>query len=693
MNTARRLLGLLFFAVATGLWAQNPIVQLERRDIADGDNWTGRTPLMFRVVVLHPAMRPGAREGDFVLDPPGGWRGAIRLVVTDVAGKSVDWPFENMGKDMDQPLTLHRLGTASASFLLDPKAKAVVFAPGRYQVRARLAATAGAWRGSVDSPPVQIEHVGRAQPGLELIGLDAGPLLRGWPLLLGVRVTAPAGYDGGLSLPTEEKDWQKVIGLALIDRAGANVILPVDRLPVADLRQSNLEGRDSRTVWFRVAAESTRALGDGPFRWVANFSLPARGSGEVRWTGSVSLTTAPFAVVVPPTALTDELARRQTWAHVDDALVEAKLLRARAEGGYLNDRSRAEQQAAGPLHRAERLAFQWLDAHPNDPDAAGLVANVMAAQEDKDRAILYARRAMAADQRQRTARSGDKPEASAALSLMARGYETMPDERHAVLTPALRLALKEIRAGKLPPASNPLVQVALGVVPTTTAAAARASVPAPAHASASAPALVRAPGVAPAPPAAVVSVAPPAVTIPLMPVGPTRPGEPSPGQVVGSAELVDAKIRADGAGQWAAAARAGSEYGRTQYSAAQATGAPNVTVAGNSPDAWCPAVRNVGLDWLLVTFANPVAAVEVRVRQSDASGAITKVEAIEPDGTSHVWWEGVDPAKALAVREIVWFAVRVPQTTYPVAHVKFTLNLASGPGYKQVDAVQLVAAP
>lgn len=140
-------------------------------------------------------------------------------------------------------------------------------------------------------------------------------------------------------------------------------------------------------------------------------------------------------------------------------------------------------------------------------------------------------------------------------------------------------------------------------------------------------------------------------------------------------------------------ARAGSECDKTQYSAARATGAPNVPVVGNSPDAWCPAVRNVGLDWLEVAFANPARATEIRVRQSDASGAIIKVEAFEPDGTTNTWWEGEDPYVAPAIREIVWFAVRVPQTTYPVARVKLTLNLATGPGYKQIDAVQLVAAP
>jgi hypothetical protein len=98
------------------------------------------------------------------------------------------------------------------------------------------------------------------------------------------------------------------------------------------------------------------------------------------------------------------------------------------------------------------------------------------------------------------------------------------------------------------------------------------------------------------------------------------------------------------------------------------------------------------MDWLEVTFTKPVHATEVRVRQNDAPGAIAKVEAIEADGTAHVWWEGTDPFQRTEAREIVWFAVRVPRTPYLVARVKLTLNLASGPGYKEIDAVQLVSA-
>lgn len=164
------------------------------------------------------------------------------------------------------------------------------------------------------------------------------------------------------------------------------------------------------------------------------------------------------------------------------------------------------------------------------------------------------------------------------------------------------------------------------------------------------------------------------------------------GTVVPFTQLADAKVIADPAGQWAASATAGTKYGKTQYAPAQATGAPNISVPGNSPDAWCPESKNSGTDWLEVVFAKPVHATEVRVRQNDAAGAIVKIEAIEPNGASHVWWTGIDPYRAPATRELVWFAVRMPKTDYLVGKVRITLDLAAVSGWKEIDAVQLVGS-
>ena len=155
--------------------------------------------------------------------------------------------------------------------------------------------------------------------------------------------------------------------------------------------------------------------------------------------------------------------------------------------------------------------------------------------------------------------------------------------------------------------------------------------------------------------------------------------------------LGDALVSTEGTAQWAVSARAGSEYGPVQNSASRATGAPDVPGADDHPNAWCPAVRDSGTDWLELTFERPGPATEVRVRQSYGPGSIVKVEAIDTDGQSHVWWEGLDPygQEGLA-SDAVWFSVRVPATGYAVQKIRLTLDLGLHGRWKQIDAVQLI---
>lgn len=185
------------------------------------------------------------------------------------------------------------------------------------------------------------------------------------------------------------------------------------------------------------------------------------------------------------------------------------------------------------------------------------------------------------------------------------------------------------------------------------------------------------------------ALAPASTTSVMKPVDPPA-GVASVGVVVFAAELIDAKIATEPNGQWAASAAAGSQYGTSNYSASKMAGAPDVLNAGDSVNAWCHHSSAKGLEWIELTYATPLQASEVRVRQNSTPGTIVKVEVLEPDGTAHLWWEGTDPYVASATRDIVWFAVRVPKTGYLVAKVKITLNLAAVSGWKEIDAVQLV---
>jgi hypothetical protein len=186
------------------------------------------------------------------------------------------------------------------------------------------------------------------------------------------------------------------------------------------------------------------------------------------------------------------------------------------------------------------------------------------------------------------------------------------------------------------------------------------------------------------------STSAPTSATPAPPVAAQGPGT---GKVVAVAELVESKILVDVNGQWAASAKAGSEYSTPNYGAVQMVGPPDVPDGNDSPKAWCHNGSATGLDWVELTFAKPVHATEVRVRQNYNPGAIVKVEAIDSTGASHLWWEGVDPARPPgALNAIAWFAVRVPQTEYLVAKIKLTLDLDAVVSYQEIDAVQLVGA-
>ncbi|MFO1078429.1 MAG: tetratricopeptide repeat protein [Planctomycetota bacterium] len=168
------------------------------------------------------------------------------------------------------------------------------------------------------------------------------------------------------------------------------------------------------------------------------------------------------------------------------------------------------------------------------------------------------------------------------------------------------------------------------------------------------------------------------------------PAEPPNGVLVAQAELEEAKILATAGGSWASSAAAASQYSSPNYGAGKLTGAPDVPQPGDHPNAWCPGSQSNTAEWIELSYATAMHATEVRVRQTSAPGAIVKVEASEPDGTTHVWWQGSDPVKTPSPNTIAWFAVRVPKTSYLVARIRITLDLSSVPGWKEIDAVQLV---
>ncbi len=149
------------------------------------------------------------------------------------------------------------------------------------------------------------------------------------------------------------------------------------------------------------------------------------------------------------------------------------------------------------------------------------------------------------------------------------------------------------------------------------------------------------------------------------------------GAVVPWEQIVEADVLGDPQGQWASQAQASTQYRPEDYSAKQATGAPDVASYSDNKRAWTPSAAERQKEWLELGFSKPVYATEVRVRQTFNPGAIVEVIAIEPNGQWHYLWVGQDPNR-YAKDRIAWFVVRFPRTAYPVQRVKLTLDAPAG---------------
>lgn len=144
-------------------------------------------------------------------------------------------------------------------------------------------------------------------------------------------------------------------------------------------------------------------------------------------------------------------------------------------------------------------------------------------------------------------------------------------------------------------------------------------------------------------------------------------------------------------GQWAVDAVASSQAGDDDYSALQAVGPSDSDGAPDSPTAWIAAEDDGGEETLELTFAVPVVPYAVVVTESANPGAITRIEAYDPDsGEWVVLYEG-----AAAPTEEVYrlFAPSLNSVAFATDQIRLTLDTAAVPGPNQIDAVQLYGRP
>jgi hypothetical protein len=137
--------------------------------------------------------------------------------------------------------------------------------------------------------------------------------------------------------------------------------------------------------------------------------------------------------------------------------------------------------------------------------------------------------------------------------------------------------------------------------------------------------------------------------------------------------------------QWAVSATASSEWTADEWSAAQATGAPErAGVCEDAPTNWSPATDNAAPEWLELSYALPVHAASVVVHEAWGQNFVIGVELIEPGGARHPTL--IEPDFTVCGGTHVR---RFEPTPYLVSGVRVDTQMD---GFEEIDAVKLVAA-
>ena len=140
--------------------------------------------------------------------------------------------------------------------------------------------------------------------------------------------------------------------------------------------------------------------------------------------------------------------------------------------------------------------------------------------------------------------------------------------------------------------------------------------------------------------------------------------------------------------QWAIEAEANSEFSGDEWSADEATGAPDTRRCGDYQTAWSSAGSDAEV-WLEVKFSLPVYVTAVNIIQSFNPDQVVKVELVGPfDSALEVFSQEpqqIDQACPYTL------PVMVEKTEARYDRVRITLDQSIlGLGWNQIDAVELV---
>src|ERR1043165_997248 len=121
---------------------------------------------------------------------------------------------------------------------------------------------------------------------------------------------------------------------------------------------------------------------------------------------------------------------------------------------------------------------------------------------------------------------------------------------------------------------------------------------------------------------------------------------------------------------------------RRPYGPEQVTGEPDAS-AGDSTNAWCPAISDGQMEWLLLEYEAPGTIAAVKVYENYNRGALSAVSVVDAAGKETVAWKGADPMQP--------GATVVTLTGAPTGNrIKIYLDSVKAPGWNEIDAVGII---
>ena len=134
--------------------------------------------------------------------------------------------------------------------------------------------------------------------------------------------------------------------------------------------------------------------------------------------------------------------------------------------------------------------------------------------------------------------------------------------------------------------------------------------------------------------------------------------------------------------QWAASVLASSEWSSEEWSAAQATGTPELPTCESAPTHWAPLAGGAEPEWLELRYAAPVRAVGVEVHEAWLPGFVERIEVRDAEGRLFSVWDDDDRTECGYV-----LAARF---TAPPTDSDTVIVHTAAEGWEEIDAAELL---